>query len=224
MPAWAATFAMPEPIMPAPTTPSLRTALASKPSGRLAPPFTWLSWKKNAVIMFLATGCTTSDVKLRLSMRSAVSKSSRPASTMVSRMRSGAGRRPRVFWKSMAEPAAIMGATRGELEPPPGILWPFWSQGCTAASGFSRIHSLARGTSASSASTVSWMRPASTARAGSSCLPSVRKGMAPWSPSRWVRRTTPPPPGSRPRVTSGRPIFTRLSFTAMRWLQQRQIS
>ncbi len=43
-------------------------------------------------------------------------------------------------------------------------------------------------------------------------------------PSRRTVRTTPPPPGSRPRVTSGRPIFEPLASRAMRWWQASAIS
>ena len=43
-------------------------------------------------------------------------------------------------------------------------------------------------------------------------------------PSRRTVRTTPPPPGSRPSVTSGRPIFEPLASRAMRWWVARAIS
>ncbi|CAM5713196.1 hypothetical protein SGRIM128S_05205 [Streptomyces griseomycini] len=43
-------------------------------------------------------------------------------------------------------------------------------------------------------------------------------------PSRRTVRTTPPPPGSRPRVTSGQPILEPGASRAMRWWQARATS
>ncbi len=43
-------------------------------------------------------------------------------------------------------------------------------------------------------------------------------------PSRRTMRTTPPAPGSRPSVTSGRPSGIFASSSAMRWCAHRQIS
>ena len=47
---------------------------------------------------------------------------------------------------------------------------------------------------------------------------------ATWRPSIRTVRVTPPPPGSRPRVTSGNPISVWLSSTAIRWWHARAIS
>ena len=44
---------MPAPIIPAPSTPSLRTLLAGCPAGREAPFFSALSWCHSVLIMFL---------------------------------------------------------------------------------------------------------------------------------------------------------------------------
>ena len=38
-----------------------------------------------------------------------------------------------------------------------------------------------------------------------------------WMPNIRTVRATPPPPGSRPRVTSGRPIWHAPTSAAMRW-------
>ena len=48
--------------------------------------------------------------------------------------------------------------------------------------------------------------------------------MASCTPSKWVIRTTPPAPGSRPRVTSGSPTLTLRSFQAIRRLWSKQSS
>ena len=70
----------------------------------------------------------------------------------------------------------------------------------------------------------SWISPALSASAGRTFLPSARYGRAFSRPSSRTMRTIPPPPGNRPRVTSGRPSCTPGLSRAMRWWQARQIS
>jgi hypothetical protein len=87
------------------------------------------------------------------------------------------------------------------------------------------IHALAAGTSSSRVPTSSSTMPISWARAGLS--------RGPWSstfisasvrPSIRTVRVTPPPPGSSPRVTSGRPSWTFGSSSTIRWWQASAIS
>ena len=70
-----------------------------------------------------------------------------------------------------------------------------------------------------SGATTSSTRPAARALAGFICAP-VRMTFisASWMPSMRTTRETPPPPGSRPRVTSGRPILEPRASAATRWL------
>ena len=54
---------MPAPIIPAPSTATLRGAHFSYPSGREAPPLIALRSKKNALVMFFETCPQTSSTK-----------------------------------------------------------------------------------------------------------------------------------------------------------------
>ncbi len=62
-PAFAETYAMPAPIMPAPRTPTFLMVDFSMPAGREPPPLIDCRSKKNAWIMFFATRPVTSEVK-----------------------------------------------------------------------------------------------------------------------------------------------------------------
>ena len=163
--------------MPAPSMPTLVTFWGGTPSGRLPPRLMRFMAKKKVEIMFLATGVMASQVRPRDSIFSAVSKSSRAASTAQSRMTSGAGIRPRVFFRSMAGAMVMSCATCGLEALPPGSRKPLRSQGWTAASALpccALIQAFAAGTSASCDSTSSCTMPASRAAPGSSRVPSSR--------------------------------------------------
>jgi hypothetical protein len=73
MPRAAFACAMPAPIMPAPSTPTLAGFQRGKPAGRDLPALIAFRLKKNAVIMFFAFWPTMIFASLRLSMRVAVS-------------------------------------------------------------------------------------------------------------------------------------------------------
>ena len=79
MPAWAATVAMPAPIMPAPRTPSFLT-LASGRAGRTAPFSSACLLRKRVRIIAEDEGFIRVRVNQRASMRSAASKSTRAPS------------------------------------------------------------------------------------------------------------------------------------------------
>ncbi|SKU70787.1 Uncharacterised protein [Mycobacteroides abscessus subsp. abscessus] len=80
------------------------------------------------------------------------------------------------------------------------------SQRCTA-SGLALIHALAAGISSSTEPTNSSIKPTSLALVGLKRVPCASTVTKPfWIPSMRVTRVTPPPPGSRPSDTSGRPI------------------
>ena len=64
---------MPAPIMPAPSTPTLRGFHTGKPAGRDLPDLIAFRSKKNAWIMFFAVCETMILASLRLSIRVAVS-------------------------------------------------------------------------------------------------------------------------------------------------------
>ena len=55
IPAFAQTYAIPAPIIPAPSTPTFRALYAGTPLGREAPALIACRSKKNALIMFFAT-------------------------------------------------------------------------------------------------------------------------------------------------------------------------
>ena len=100
----------------------------------------------------------------------------------------------------------------------PGILYPLASHGWVCASGLALIHAFAAGTSSSVLVTISSIRPISLAWAGLNRLPWLSTLMnAFWMPSIRTVRVTPPPPGSRPRVTSGKPTTRPFTSAAMRW-------
>ncbi|MNQ68549.1 hypothetical protein D3C85_831090 [compost metagenome] len=54
---------MPAPIMPAPSTPTLRVTWGATPCGREPPALIWLSWNQKVPIMFFATWPVVSSVK-----------------------------------------------------------------------------------------------------------------------------------------------------------------
>ena len=109
-------------------------------------------------------------------------------------------------------------AKRGFFGSPPGILKPLTSHGCSATASSDSSHARARSRSSSGATTSS-TRPVLRAFSGFICAP-VRMTFisASWMPIMRTTRVMPPPPGSRPRVTSGRPIFEPRASAAMRWL------
>ena len=72
IPAMAATWAIPAPIMPAPTTPKDRT-LSSGKAGRRAPLSSASLFKNKLRIMALAVGSSSTEVKARASTFKAVS-------------------------------------------------------------------------------------------------------------------------------------------------------
>ena len=63
---------------------------------------------------------------------------------------------------------------------------------------------------------VSCTKPRPTAFFTSNCLPSMRNGNAVCRPNKRTIRTIPPPPGNKPKVTSGRPNLVFGSAKAMR--------
>lgn len=71
----------------------------------------------------------------------------------------------------------------------------------------------------------SWTSPFSRARCGVYWVPwSSTLSSASAMPMRRTVRVTPPPAGSRPRVTSGRPMREPGASRAMRWWEARAIS
>ncbi len=77
------------------------------------------------------------------------------------------------------------------------------------ASGLAAIHALAAGISSSRVATISSRMPTSLAFAGRSRWPCMSSCMsASTMPSMRTVRTTPPPPGSSPSCTSGKPSCT----------------
>ena len=145
-------------------------------------------------------------------------------STAAARIAFGAGiGAPLTCLVTLAGKLGSIAASAGVDGVPPGILKPLRSHGWVA-SGFSAIQALAASTSWS-AGTTSSMRPISLAASALNCLPVVRTLVrAVARPSRRVTRVTPPPPGSSPRVTSGRPTFRPLASEAMRWWVARATS
>ena len=139
-------------------------------------------------------------------MRSAVSKSTWVPSTAAERMLRGAGiGAPLRVLRRLAGNAGSTAASAGVDGVPPGILYFGWSQGCTA-SGFATIQARALASISSADEASSSTIPTSTAFAGPSRWPCDRTLRNPFMiPSMRVTRVTPPPPGSRPSVTSGSP-------------------
>ncbi|COV92838.1 Uncharacterised protein [Mycobacterium tuberculosis] len=79
------------------------------------------------------------------------------------------------------------------------------------------IQALAAGTSSSTVATSSSTRPISLALAGLNRVPCASTlTNAFWMPNIRTVRVTPPPPGSRPSVTSGRPSWLPLTSAAIR--------
>ena len=98
-----------------------------------------------------------------------------------------------------------------------GSCSPSTSHGCWH-SGFASIHALAAGISSSCVGTISSTMPISSAFFGLSRLPSISSCMsASAMPSMRTVRVTPPPPGSRPSCTSGKPTTALGSSTITRW-------
>ena len=138
-------------------------------------------------------------------------------------MASGAGKLPAVAAKVMVLPTTKPGATRGSVGPPPGMRKPFTSQGWTDRTASPSNQRLAVASSSSGAATSS-TSPAFRACSAVALLPSISQGMAAMMPrmrgSRWV----PPPPGSRPTCTSGRPTITPGALDITRQWQPRHSS
>ncbi len=150
-------------------------------------------------------------------MASAVSTSTCAPSIAADRMCRGAGiGAPLICLRRFAGNAGRFIANAGVEGLPPGILKPLTSQGATAF-GFSAIHARARLIISSGVSTASCASPTSTAARGLYRWPcSSTFSSASWIPSRRTTRVTPPAPGSRPRVTSGRPSSLPLTSSAIR--------
>ena len=154
---------------------------------------------------------------------SALSKGSCVPSYRQLWMASGAGRLPAVAACVMVLPTTKPGATRGSAGPPPGMRKPFTSQGCTARAP-SLINQRLALASNSSGATTSSTRPAFSACSAVALLPSISQGMAAMRPSMRGRRCVPPPPGSRPTCTSGRPTTTPGALDITRRWQPRHSS
>jgi hypothetical protein len=139
-------------------------------------------------------------------MRSAVSKSTWVPSTAAARMLRGAGiGAPLSVLRRLAGNAGSTAASAGVDGVPPGILYFGWSQGWEA-SGWAAIHARALSSISSGVAASSSTIPTSRAFAGLCrwpCESTLRKPFM--IPSMRVMRVTPPPPGSRPSVTSGSP-------------------
>ncbi len=216
---------MPAPIMPAPRTATLRTGRSGTSLGRLAPELTAWRSKKNAWIMFLATWPVTSSVKYRASMVRAVSKSTWEPSTAAARMLRGAGMgAPAICFFRLAGNAGRLAANLGFDGVPPGILYPLTSQGCWD-SGWASMKERAFSSISSRVAATSWTRPFSSARRGVYWVPwRSTLSRASVMPMRRTVRVTPPPAGSRPRVTSGRPMREPGASRATRWWEASAIS
>ena len=154
---------------------------------------------------------------------SALSKGSCEPSYRQLWMASGAGRLPAVAAKVMVLPTTNPGATRGSVGPPPGIRKPFTSQGCTKRALSPISQRLAVGSNSSGAATSS-TNPAFRACSAVALLPSISQGMAAMMPSMRGRRCVPPPPGSSPTCTSGRPTITPGALDITRRWQPRHSS
>src|SRR5690606_23142980 len=159
-------------------------------------------------------------------MSEALSMSTCEPSTAAAMMARGAGMlAPLSCLRRFAGKAGRLAAKAGVAGVPPGILKPFLSQGCTPASGLALIHALAAGISSSTEPTSSSTRPISLAFFGLLRCPWSSTPMsACCRPSMRTVRMMPPPAGSRPRVTSGRPICEPRTSAAMRWWVARAIS
>ena len=138
-------------------------------------------------------------------------------------MANGAGRLPAVAAWVMVLPTTKPGATRGSVGPPPGRRKPFTSQGCTARAA-SLVNQRLAVASKSSGATTSSTNPAFSACSAVALLPSINQGMAAMMPSMRGSRCVPPPPGSRPTCTSGRPTATPVALDITRWWQPRHSS
>ena len=140
-------------------------------------------------------------------MRSAVSKSTWVPSTAAARMLRGAGiGAPLSVLRRLAGNAGSIAASAGVDGVPPGIRYFGWSQGCVGLAGSAAIHARALSSISSGVDASSSTIPTSRAFAGLCrwpCESTLRKPFM--IPSIRVMRVTPPPPGSRPSVTSGSP-------------------
>ena len=105
--------------------------------------------------------------------------------------------------------------TDGLLLSPPGMRKPLASQGCTGL-GLARHQSHAFCSSSSREAARSLTMPRPLALAGLSSVPWVMSSKLFWMPIRRGRRCVPPAPGSRPSLTSGRPILALGSSMAKR--------
>src|SRR5699024_2839279 len=111
-------------------TPSFLTCRGSYPSGREPPELMWPRSKKNAWIMFFATGVWVRWTKYRDSTDSAVSISTlAPSTAAAGPARGPCIGAPLVRRRSIAGSPGSIAASLGEDGDPPGILKPLTSQG-----------------------------------------------------------------------------------------------
>jgi hypothetical protein len=123
MPTFAQTYAIPAPIIPAPSTPTFRALYCGTSAGRDAPALIACNSKKNALIMFFAIWPVASDTKYRDSIRLAVAKSTWLPSTAALMIAFGAGYgAPLSCLRRFAGKAGRNAASFGEDGVPPGIL------------------------------------------------------------------------------------------------------
>ena len=114
---------MPAPIIPAPSTATLRAVYFGWPAGRLPPLLMWFRSKKNALIMLVDTCPTARSTKYCVSILAAVSMSTWAPSTAAARMLRCAGKSaPLVCLRRLAGKAGRFAANEGLLGVPPGIL------------------------------------------------------------------------------------------------------
>ena len=125
--------------------------------------------------------------------------------------------------RASALPATKVCIAPGPQTPPPGILKPLRSHGWVAMAWSLASHARAS-SSRVSAGTMASSMPASSAAAALILRPSTISGSAARAPIIRGRRWVPPPPGSRPTVTSGWPNSAFGLSAAMRRWQARAIS
>ena len=225
MPDRAHTYAIPAPIIPAPSTTTFCAVYFGTSFGRSPPLLMCCRSNQSALTMFVLTGPVTRSTKYCVSIASAVAKSTWAPSTAAAMMWCGAGiGAPLICLRRFAGNAGRLAANAGVIGVPPGILYPLTSQGCTA-SRFDSAHVLAAWMSSSGVLTSSSTTPAASASFGLRRCPWSRWFIsAVWMPNIRTERTTPPPPGRRPHWTSGKPNSAPFTSRATRWWQARASS
>ena len=133
IPAFAETYAIPAPIMPAPRMPSLFTFDFSIPSGRRASLSALPLFTNSVRIMLRATGPASRVPKYCDSIFSPASIEVAAPSKMADWAAIGAGELCFVALASSALPPMKVCAVAGCARPPPGNLKPFLSQGCSGS-------------------------------------------------------------------------------------------